>query len=353
MRSLSNHASPATGTRQDAPEERSGRTSAFAALLPGLGLTVAIAIVAYALRLLPVIGELSPLIIAILLGMAFHNIVGVPAAAKPGMMFSQRRILRTGVILLGLQITATQLAELGTVSLALVVVTLTATFLFTLWLGRLLGIKQHLVQLVAAGTSICGASAVVATNAVAGGDDEDVAYAIACVTLFGTMSMFLYPMLPGFLHLGPETYGLWAGASIHEVAQVVGAAFAHGTTSGEVGTVAKLTRVLMLAPVLLVLAGWIRARKTDTGTGGGAPVPWFVFGFIAMVVLNSLITIPPEVEAPIAKGTAFLFTVALAALGLGADFRRIRAVGAKPLVLGAGSSLFIAVFSLVLIELAL
>src|SRR5690242_559970 len=180
------------------PKERNGRASAAGmafGLAPGLLLTMAIAGLAYVLRKVPGIDTFSPMILAILLGILFHNIVGTPARAKGGVVFSLRRILRLAIILLGLQLTASQVVEVGGAGIAIIVVTLVATFTVTKALGRLLGVDRKLAELIAAGTSICGASAVIATNTVTDGSDEDVAYAVACVTVFGTLSMFLYPTL--------------------------------------------------------------------------------------------------------------------------------------------------------------
>ena len=197
-------------------------------LVPGLLLTGTIAAAAFEFRNLSGIAALSPLIIAIVLGLAFHNTVGTPAAFKPGVVFSMRRILRFAIILLGLQLSLSQLVEVGGVGLGIIVLTLASTFLFTVWLGHRLGVDRKLVELIAAGTSICGASAIVATNTVTRASDEDIAYAVACVTVFGSASMLLYPTLEGLLQLSPHAFGLWAGASIHEIAQVVAAAFQNG-----------------------------------------------------------------------------------------------------------------------------
>ncbi|ESR27166.1 YeiH family protein [Lutibaculum baratangense] len=321
-------------------------------LWPGLTLTTAIAALAYFMCTLPGLSNFSPLIVAILIGMTIRNVVGVPPAARAGLAFSQRPILRFAIVLLGLRLTWAQLVELGGTSLAIVVVALAATFVFTLWMGRVLRVERKLATLIAAGTSICGASAVVATSQVAGGRDEDVAYAVACVTLFGTIAMFLYPLLPGLLHLDPSAFGLWAGASIHEVAQVVGAAFQNGATSGEHGTVAKLGRVLMLAPVLLILAATAYRQAGDRKAAASAPFPWFVLGFVALVAFSSVVEIPASVKAPLVELTGFLLAIALAALGLGADIAKIRLAGPRPLALAALSTVFIAVTSLALIKLA-
>lgn len=341
----------AVNSKRAAPHTTSGNPLG---LLPGLLLVMAIAGSAFALRFLPGLSAFSPMIIAIVIGMAFHNLVGTPARARPGVAFSMRKVLRFAIILLGLQLTASQVAEVGAMGIAIIAATLVATFGFTLWLGRLIGVDRKLAELIAAGTSICGASAVIATNTVTNAADEDIAYAVACVTVFGSVAMFAYPLLAGMLHLDAHAYGLWAGASIHEIAQVVAAAFQGGQQSGEFGTVAKLTRVMMLAPMVIALGLAARKRAKAGGNahhGTAAPMPWFVLGFVAMVGLNSLVDIQPEAKAWIVTLTTFLLTMALAAMGLETDIRKLWARGARPLFLGLGAFLFIATFSLMLVKL--
>ncbi len=337
------------------PKERNGRASAAGTafgLAPGLLLTMAIAGLAYVLRKVPGIDTFSPMILAILLGILFHNIVGTPARAKGGVVFSLRRILRLAIILLGLQLTASQVAAVGGTGIGIIVVTLIATFTLTKAMGRVLGVERKLAELIAAGTSICGASAVIATNTVTEGSDEDVAYAVACVTVFGTLSMFLYPALGTLIHLDMHHYGLWAGSSIHEIAQVVAAAFQHGKEAGDFGTIAKLSRVMLLAPLVMTL-GIIAVRRGAGASGAKAgrktPMPWFVLGFIAMIGVNSLGIIPADATHAVTPVTTFLLTMALAAMGLETDIRKLRAKGVRPLALGALSWVFISCFSLALI----
>ena len=329
------------------------RHGVFAAV-PGALLTAGVAGLAFALRRIPGVAILSPMILATLIGMALHNIFGTPAWAKPGVTFSLKRVLRLGIILLGVQLMASQVVQVGFAGVGVIAATLVATFTFTKWLGRVMGVDAKLAELIGAGTSICGASAVIATNTVTRGSDENVTYAVACVTVFGSLSMLLYPLLPGLLHLSPAAFGLWSGASIHEIAQVVAAAFQDGAHSGEIATVAKLTRVMMLAPVIITL-GIIAVRRTAHATGRSAsrpapPMPWFVLGFIAMVILNSVVTIPVGAKASIALGTTFLLSMALAAMGMETDFRKLRAEGAKPLLLAGAAWLFISIFALVLVK---
>jgi uncharacterized integral membrane protein (TIGR00698 family) len=323
---------------------------------PGLFLAAMVATAAYAVRRLPGMTTFSPMILAIVIGIAFHNLIGAPAWAKQGVTFSLRRLLRIAIILLGLQLTIVQVIEVGGRGIGIIAATLVATFAFTVWMGRLLGVDRKLAQLIAAGTSICGASAVIATNTVTNAHDEDVAYAVACVTVFGSVAMFAYPLLPGLLHLDPHAFGLWSGASIHEIAQVVAASFQDGQKAGEFGTIAKLSRVMLLAPMVIALGLMANrtARKTTPGaetTSARPPMPWFVLGFVALVGVNSVVSIPAEAKVWIVAVTTFLLSVALAAMGLETDIRKLAAKGFRPALLGALAFLFIASFSLGLIKL--
>jgi uncharacterized integral membrane protein (TIGR00698 family) len=329
--------------------QQAHHTTASSGIWPGVFLAALIATAASGLHDLPGVTALSPLILSILLGMAFHNLIGTPARARDGVGFALKRILRLAIILLGLQLTAAQIVEVGTTGLAVITLTLIATFLFTTWCGRLLGVAPQLTQLIAAGTSICGASAVIATNTVTNAHDEDVAYAVACVTVFGSIAMFVYPLLPGLLHLDPRAYGLWSGASIHEIAQVIAAAFQDGKQAGEFGTIAKLSRVALLAPVVITLD--LIASRRGPKTHARAPMPWFVLGFIALVGVNSVIVVPAEIKATIVAITTFQLSMALAAMGLSTDIVKLRAKGLRPLALGAMAFAFIAAFSLMLVKL--
>jgi uncharacterized integral membrane protein (TIGR00698 family) len=321
---------------------------------PGLVLTAWIAGAGFALRQIPGLGLFSPMILSIIAGIIFHNVIGTPIRAKAGVVFSLRRILRLAIILLGLQLTAQEVIEVGATGIAVIVLTLVATFVFTTWLGRLIGVDRKLSQLIAAGTSICGASAVIATNTVTQAHDEDVAYAVACVTVFGSMAMFAYPLLPTVLRLDPHAFGLWSGASIHEIAQVVAAAFQDGDQAGQFATIAKLSRVMMLAPTIVAL-GLMAARRTrphgHVHENAKPPLPWFVLGFIALVAVNSIVTIPPEARSGIVAVTTFLLSMALAAMGLETDIAKLKAKGVRPFILGLSASVFIAGFSLLLVKM--
>jgi uncharacterized integral membrane protein (TIGR00698 family) len=317
-------------------------------LLPGLALTLAIALGALFLHERLGVGALSPLLLSIVAGIAIGNLVPLPGLLLPGIAFSMKRLLRLGVILLGLQLTLAQIAELGVSGIAIVVVTLVATFFVTRRVGAWLGVSRPLSELIAAGTAVCGASAVLATDLVSRARDEEVAYAIACVTIFGTLSMLLYPLVVAPLGLGQAAFGLWSGATIHEVAQVVASAFQVGDEAGHTGTIAKLARVVLLAPLVFALA-FTRRSACDAGASGRPPLPWFVLGFLAMVGLNSAVELPPVLLEDTRLATTLLLSVALAAMGLETRIARLRAEGFRPLALGGFAWIFISGFGLLLV----
>lgn len=338
--------------RPIAPPVKMGEPAAAnkTTIWPGVVLAAIVAASAFSIRELPGLGIFSPMILAVIVGIVFANLVGLPANTRTGIAFCQRSLLRFAIVLLGFQLTVTQLGAIGLTGVAIVALSLGATFCFTLGLGRLLGVERKLAELIAAGTSICGASAIVATNAVTNAGDEDVAYAVAAVTLFGTLAMLGYPLLAATLGLDQHDFGLWAGASIHEIAQVIGAGFQFGPQAGEISTIAKLARVALLAPMVIAL-GIMAMRGRVAEKTSKPPMPWFVFAFVAVVALNSIVEVPAEARSLIVFATTFMLSVGLAAMGLQTHIGKIRSRGLRPLVLALSAFVFIACFSLLLIAL--
>ena len=318
----------------------------------GIYLMIALAGAAYLLRSLPIFQLFSPLIIAIILGMIFRNTIGMPVNCQAGVTFAMKRILRFAIALLGLQLSIAQVLAIGVKGIVLIILTLFITFGFTYWLGRQLGVSKSLTYLIASGTSICGASAVIATSTATQSCDRDTTYAVAIVTIFGTLSMFLYPLLPNLLSLTPETFGIWCGASIHEVAQVLAASYQVSPISGELASITKLSRVLWLAPVILMITYIYSKRKQDHGDRPAAAIaiPWFIFYFILLIALNSLNVFPMEFKSAIEQINKFLLTISMAAMGMETKIMHLRQTGLKPLYLGAFSWLFISILSLGLIK---
>jgi uncharacterized integral membrane protein (TIGR00698 family) len=312
---------------------------------PGLALSVGLSVLAMRVRDATGLAALNPVVVALLAGIALRAAFGLPAWLRPGTAFAVRPVLRASIVLLGLQVTAGQLLSVGGGALALAFCSVALTVPFTIWLGQRLGVAPPLAQLIGTGTGICGASAIVAANQVAGARQEDVAYALAIITLCGTAALLVYPELGALMRLDPRVYGLWAGSSIHEVVQAVGAADAGGPVALQVATVTKLARVVMLAPAVLALGAWVRRGQAGTRQLK-APMPWFAFGFLAMVAVASTGVLPPPVLVWSKALVPLMMAAAVAALGLNTDLRALRAAGFRPLLLGVGASLFLALLGL-------
>ena len=319
--------------------------------LPGLWLVAIVTAAAYGLRGFPALSALSPMIIGIVLGVVLCNLVPLPQPTHAGLQLSGKGLLRLAVALLGLQVTLGEIAAMGAWTMAGAAIALFATFFFTLLVGRLLGVGAELTALVAAGTSVCGAAAIAGVNGAIRARDEDVTYAVAAITLFGTLAMFLYPMLGQVLGMDAGTYGTWIGLSVHEVAQVVGAGFQGGDEAGQTAVIVKLSRVVLLAVLVFGLAVYFtrqRSRGPDEAANALPLVPWFVVAFLVLSGINSLGILPDDMRQPLVALTPVLMTAALSSLGLGTHFGRLRQLGLRPLLLCALSTAFIAVLSLVL-----
>ena len=323
------------------------RSAGLLKLAPGVFVCFVIAYIAVLIRNATGVAALNPVVVALAFGIAIHAAIGLPPVLRPGAAFTVRPVLRAAIVILGLQVTPGQLLHLGAGALALAVSVVALTIPFTIWLGRRLGVSRELSQLIGAGTGICGASAIVAANQVVRGRQEDVAYALAVVTLFGTASLLAYPALDAVFHLDPRAFGLWAGASIHEVVQAVGAAAAGGPLATEAGTITKLARVVRLAPAILGLGWWVRQGGAREPGELKAPVPWFAFGFLALVAIGGTGLVPREAVRWSTFLVPLMMGAAVAALGLNTDLRALRARGVRPLLLGLGSTAFIATLGLI------
>ncbi len=320
-------------------------------LVPGLGMCLAAAGAAYGINaLLP---GISPLIIAIVAGMFVTNVLRLPEITSPGVDFSAKKLLRAGIIFLGLQLSLTNIAGLGAPMLLVVVCIVAGGLLGTLLLGRLLRVPPNLSLLVACGFSICGAAAVAGAAGVTDPDDraeEDTITAVALVVIFGTSMILLVPLLVSLFGLDVVTAGKWAGGSTHEIAQVVAIGGVIGGGALAVAVVVKLARVLLLAPVIAVLS--IRQRHLQRATDAPGQqtsrsklppiVPPFILGFLAMVLLRSFIPLPKTVLDAGSALQTVLLAAAMFALGCGVRIRSLLKVGIRPFGLAALSTLLVA-----------
>ena len=297
----------------------------------------------------PVIGSL---LISIILGMIVGNVLKPPKRYQPGIKFSLKKILKLSIILLGLKLSFTDVLAIGYVGLGIIAFTITCTFLFAFWLGKKLGLNHKLVKLIAAGTSICGTSAIVATNGVVDASEEDLSYSIAMVTAFGTIAMFLYPLCNQMLQLSDQQFGLWCGISIQQTAQVIATSFQNGSTSGEIATIYKLARIIFLAPTVIMLGLTFFQQKTSAEkfSWSKLPIPWFILLFLVVSSINTWVTIPENVQTFFSTLNNFLLAMATAAMGLETSFAKIKKSGWKPFYLAGLCWLFISVISLVSVK---
>ncbi|MBU5422249.1 putative sulfate exporter family transporter [Cellulomonas hominis] len=334
------------------------RTAGVRELAPGVAAAVAVA--ALCVGLTAVVPVLPGLLVAIALGAAARSAGLVPVALDPGLAWAGRRLLRAGVVLLGLQLSLGDLLGLGLREVAVLLATVAATFAATLWLGPRLGVGRALTLLVATGFSICGAAAVAGMSPVADADEEDVATAVALVTVYGSVALVALPLVAGALGLSDRTAGLWAGMSVHEVAQVVAAAGTVSAAALTVAVVAKLARVLLLAP-LVAGVGVARRRRSAGGAGAGAGagsgsgdgvgrraplVPLFVAGFVGAVLVRSAGLVPDAVLPAVKPVTTLALAAAMTALGTQIHVGRLVRTGGRPLALGAVATLVAAGVSL-------
>lgn len=292
---------------------------------------------------IPAIKQLgfSPLVVGIVCGMLYGNFLRgtMPADWGVGVNFTARRLLRIAVAFYGLNISIQQIMAVGLPGLAVSVAVVVGTLVIGTVVGqRLLGLDRDTAMLTSAGSAICGAAAVLAFEPTLRAAPHKSAVAVATVVLFGTLSMFLYPVAyhAGWLDFDTQALGIYIGGTIHEVAQVVGAASNIDPATTEVATIVKMTRVALLVPVLLVLGMWLRSRSSGESAHGGGrlPVPWFAVGFLALVIVNSLNILPAELVTAIRRLDVFVLTMAMTALGIETRFAQIRKAGPRVLALG-------------------
>ncbi|WP_026123403.1 YeiH family protein [Nocardiopsis chromatogenes] len=331
----------------------------LAPLLPGT--VLAAAGVAAAMGVHALVPGAGALVVALVLGAVLANVGLVPDRALPGLKAAAKTPMRAGIVLLGLGLSLPDVLALGGPVLLVVAGGLVATFGATVAMGRVLGIGPERRMLIAAGVSVCGASAVAAANDAVGGDDDDVATAVALVTVFGTIAIPVLPALAAAFGLGPDLTGMWIGASVHEVGQVAAAAGAVGGTALAAAVVVKLTRVVLLAPLLVALGMWRRRREAaGAGPDGAAGadgerkpslrrpplVPLFVVGFLAAAALGGTGWLPGSVLAVGGVLQTILLSAGLFAMGTGVHLPTLARSGARPLALGAAASAFIATATL-------
>ncbi len=301
--------------------------------------------------------SLSPLIVGIILGMLYANSLRnyIPETWIPGIKFCTKQILRIGIVLYGFRLTFQQVVEIGFPAITIDCIIILGTLIIGIITGHMMRIDEKTSIMVATGSAICGAAAVLGTEPVVKCAPHKTAIAVSTVVIFGTLSMFLYPILfrIGFFELSNEAMAIYTGATLHEVAHVVGAGNAIDPSGSlhiaSQATITKMIRVMMLAPVLLIISYIIarvrKVRHTDTDSTGKSKIaiPWFAFAFLGVICLNSLIQSSHIIDAQALKGVlhniesidTFLLTMAMTALGAETNIDKFKQAGAKPFYLAA------------------
>lgn len=315
------------------------------AALPGLGLILLLAAAALLLGNLPWFSRygLSALTLAIVGGIIIGNTLypRMAASCHAGVGIGKQELLRLGIILYGFRLTLGDIENVGASGLIIDLLVLGTTFALSVWLGtRFFGLDKKSAILIGAGSSICGAAAVLATEPVVRGSTEKVAVAVATVVVFGTASMFLYPLLfplaQAWFGTSAHNFGIYTGATVHEVAQVVAAARAVSPGAESSAVIVKMIRVMLLAPFLIGLSAWMAKSERQHGHKSKIVIPWFAVLFVVMTAVHSLPAFPRQIDPALLFIDNLLLAMAMAALGLTTHVSALKKAGIRPLLL-AGS----------------
>jgi uncharacterized integral membrane protein (TIGR00698 family) len=293
------------------------------------------------------------MLFALLLGMAM-NFLSAEGACRPGIEFSARQLLRIGIALLGLRITASQVVALGWGPVGMVVFSVVVTILASMAAARLVGFKTSFGVLTGGATAICGASAALALSAALPAHpmkDRATLFTVIGVSALSTLAMVLYPMVTNALGMPAQQAGMFLGATIHDVAQVVGAGYSLSTQAGDTATLVKLMRVAMLLPV--ILAATLLTRRAGAAEGGERPplLPWFAVAFALLVAVNSTGWVPKALITAGSDLSRWCLVAAIAGIGMKTHLKELATVGLKPVALMVAETVFLALLTLVLLRL--
>lgn len=308
---------------------------------PGVILALIVALIAFWLgRLFPIIG--GP-VFGIIIGIIINNTVGKPARTLRGISFTSKKILQWAIIVLGAGLNLNHVLETGIASLSVTIFTLSAAFIAAYGFGKLLGIPSNLKSLIGAGTAICGGSAIAAISPIIDADDTEVAYSISTIFLFSIIAVLIFPPLGHILGLSEKGFGLWAGTAINDTSSVVAAGYAFSNAAGAYATIVKLTRTTMIIPISLIYSFVMAVKKKkEIGEGENQNVsyslkkvfPWFILWFLIASLLNTVGLFTGESIKYFNTLAKFLIIMALSAVGLSTDFKKMLKTGYKPMLLG-------------------
>ncbi len=274
----------------------------------------------------------------------------LPGGVAPGIRFAIQRVLRFGIILLGARLSLGAVVAIGAGALGLVLVSMTLAFTAALLVGRVLRLPPRLALLIGVGTAVCGNSAIVATAPVIDAEDRETSFAVATITLFGTLALFLYPFIGHALSLSDSAFGVWSGVAVNDTSQVVATSGAFSSAARDVATVVKLVRNALMAPLIVLIAWWWQrtagSASGNVGRSVRGAVPVFVLGFLALALLRSVGVINPALAGPLDQLATSLILVALAAVGLNTRIAQLRSIGATPFLAGLATAAVLAALSL-------
>lgn len=309
-------------------------------IIPGLAISLLIALVAKAIEGLMPVHIVGASVIALFIGMTVNHFLKTELL-KPGIKFASKKVLKFAIILLGASLSVGVILSVGKLSLTVMLFTLLTCFGGGYFTGRLLKLNWKLSSLISAGTGICGGSAIAAIAPVIDAEDSDIAYAMSATFLFDMAMIILFPIMGKMLGLSDMAYGLWAGTAVNDTSSVVAAGYAFSEGAGDFATMVKLTRTLSIIPAVLVFSFInLRLKRKENADASYRKVnvsglfPWFILGFLTLAVINSIGLIPANVSAAAKELSKFLMVAALGAIGLNTSFKDMKKSGINPMIHG-------------------
>lgn len=319
--------------------------------LKGILLTLVIALVAKAIAGFPFLSIMGQLVIAILLGMVWSAVFGFPVSLTSGVAFSNKKLLRLGIILLGMRLNLADIYHAGAKVFIIAVINIIFTLIVVYAFSKWFGVEKNLGILTACGTAICGAAAVVAISSQIKANEQDTAIGAATVAVLGTIFTLLYTFLYPILGLTAHGYGVFTGGTLHEIAHVIAAAAPGGADAVDLAVIVKLTRVALLVPVAVILGFAMKKGNGEKGLNSlsSLPIPWFIFGFLAVSGINTLGIIPSAAAQMIVTIAYLLIGMAMAGLGLNVNLVAFRRFGFKSFLAGLAGSLLLSLLGYTLV----
>jgi uncharacterized integral membrane protein (TIGR00698 family) len=331
------------------------RRETLAAAAPGLLLVLLLATVAYASTLvLP--GIFGAVTVGLFLGIIVANVRPLPLI-DPGAKLAKAWFLPLGILLLGARLSLADILSTGLGAIAVLIADIVLVLVVTLALGRALGLSEKLSALIGVGTSICGNTAIAATAPVIKAEERDLSFAVATITLFGTVAVIVYPLIGHALGMSDNLFGHWAGAAVNDTSQVTATAFSYSVEAGETATIVKLTRNTLMVPVIFAVGLWFAGRESrEAGAeerrswlaSARKAVPPFLLGFLALALVNSAGFIPDDVATVFTRVSQVLIVMALVGVGLTTRLAQLRQIGPAPFLMGLTVAVMLSVVSLAL-----